>query len=1039
MGLAISGMHYTGMAAASFPAGSICLSAGAIGGGSLYALVVFATFTLLAVTLLMSIFDARINSRTSAIARSLQVANAEIVEEQKRFRALLALSTDWFWEQDSELRFIAIRTGDDTPSIAAPRGLGKHAWELGSIGDWEAHRAVLARRESFRGFEVQRRDAQGNPIVTSTNGSPIFDAQGTFIGYRGVGRDITAERRRSRREALHHEVIRLLAESTSIEEVLARVLRMICERCEWPGGMFVPGPNSLRKDARDVRWARDEEEELFARLADAGASVRDALARESGLHHSLHCRLGTDKQAFGSLAFYYRTPGWGDAAMCEAIATIGLHVGLFIARVEAEAEVRAERELLAQRVEERTLELREINRDLGKARVAAEDANRAKSAFLATMSHEIRTPMNGVIGMIEILARSALSEEQRDAVRTIRTSAFSLLSLIDDILDFSKIEAGRLQIEHAPVSLAEIAESVCDLLAPEAASRGVELRLFVAPDLPERIWSDATRLRQALGNLVTNAVKFSGGRADVAGRVSVRIERDRRRPRCIALRVVDNGIGISGEKLGHLFAPFTQAEASTTRRYGGTGLGLVICKRIAALLGGDVDVDSIEGVGSTFTLTLPFEAVEGQASVASADLGGLDCVVVAAPLLAADDLRAYLEHAGAAVHVAASANAAAARVAAGADSGKTMIVIERAEAGADAPATLRQRFAGDDRARHVVLVPQGKAMRAELLATGLVTLGESGLRRASLLRAVALAAGRESAPSEPGPEATLPNAATLAAPTVKEARANRRLILVAEDDTVNQKVILMQLSLLGHAAEVAGDGEEALQLWREGGYALLLSDLHMPRLDGYGLTAAIREAEALAPGKPRLPIVALTANAMRDEGARVRAIGMDEYLTKPVQLTTLERTLARWLPRPSGAAALDATANQASGNTATRGAARSDEAAIELSVLANLVGNDPATIRDFLAEFLQVARQQGRELADACERGDLARAGSVAHKLKASSRSIGALALGDLCAELENASKAGSKAEVDRVRFDFERVLAAVDAGIVALLAAQPA
>jgi CheY-like chemotaxis protein/HPt (histidine-containing phosphotransfer) domain-containing protein len=295
---------------------------------------------------------------------------------------------------------------------------------------------------------------------------------------------------------------------------------------------------------------------------------------------------------------------------------------------------------------------------------------------------------------------------------------------------------------------------------------------------------------------------------------------------------------------------------------------------------------------------------------------------------------------------------------------------------------------------------------------------------------VAVAAGLEA----PGPDPHRPPAATPAdrptAPSIAEARARGRLILVAEDDTVNQKVVLKQLALLGYAAEVASDGAEALRLWESGRHALLLSDLHMPELDGYALSGAIREAEGRGPAAVRMPILALTANALRDEASRVRAAGMDECLTKPIQLAALAKALGRWLPHA-----------EPGQNSATRPAELDRTLAqlpLDVSVLKSLVGDDMGTVREFLSDFLHAARSQAAEIIESCEAEDNRRVGAVAHKLKASSRSVGALALGDLCAELGNASRTGSRAQIVERRERFELAMNAVDACIVETLAESP-
>ena len=675
-------------------------------------------------------------------------------------------------------------------------------------------------------------------------------------------------------------------------------------------------------------------------------------------------------------------------------------------RKQADDELLQLNERLEHRVVERTA-------DLEQARCVADAASQAKSAFLATMSHEIRTPMNGVIGMVDVLTQSSLTAHQADLVNTIRDSANALLGIIDDILDFSKIEAGRLELESEPVCVVDLLEGLCNSLVPIASRKGVELTLFVAPEIPERVLSDDVRLRQVLYNLLGNAIKFSGGQPGKRGRVLVRLEVVQTTPLRLALRIADNGIGMTPATLGQLFTPFTQAEVSTTRRYGGTGLGLTICKRLVELMQGEIGVESTPGAGSAFTVILPFEVAAEQPVRSQPDLSGLTCIVLESPDLHAGDLRSYLAHAGADVYLA-SDTAAVLRLA---EPLAEPVVLVLAADMAMAPVDL----AAEPKLRQL-LITRGVRRRARVEPSSVVTLDGNALRRLALLRAVAVAAGRAS-PEVFHEKTENFMLGVVEPPTIAEARSQGRLILVVEDDEINQKVILRQLALLGYAAEIAGNGVEALRLWRDGRYALVLTDLHMPEMDGYTLADTIRSEEA---GRSRVPILALTANALRGEASRARAAGLDEYMTKPVQLVALRVMLGKWMPQGSGSATPTAFAKKKHVQ---------DKSIMDIAVLEALVGDDPAIVNEFLTDYLASSRDIMEEMRAVLAAGDPRQVGSLAHRLKSSSRAVGALVLGDLCAELENLGKTEDMAAIVKTMVQFDASLTKVEAAISRILA----
>ncbi len=679
-------------------------------------------------------------------------------------------------------------------------------------------------------------------------------------------------------------------------------------------------------------------------------------------------------------------------------------------RKRAEAALLQLNDELEERVVARTAALE-------RAKLEAEQASRAKSEFLSTMSHEIRTPMNGVIGMLDVLQQSSLTGPQEEMVKIIHDSAFSLLAIINDILDFSKIEAGKLQIEHVPIDVAGVVEGACESLYPLALKKEAELTLFTDPAIPAQVMGDQGRLRQILVNLANNAIKFSSGRQRQA-RVSLRAVLAESTPEQVTLefRVADNGIGMDERTQARLFTPFTQADSSTTRTYGGTGLGLAITRQLVNIQGGEITVHSEPGKGSLFSVRLPFALPPDRYRVlAGPDLlvAGLPCLVAGDPEGMADDLAAYLAYDQALVERAADMADARQWIAAR-PPGLCIVVIDTAGGKPPLDDLRAAARARPEQETRFVVIGRGQRREPRLEDTELVLVDGDVLTRRALLKAVAVAAGRAKAPDR---QALPSNAkAILTPPSREEARRLGRLILVAEDNEINQKVIRQQLALLGQTADIAGNGREALDLWQSGDYTILITDLHMPEMDGYELTAAIRAGET---GTARAPIVAFTADATKGEAEHCRASGMDDYLSKPVQLANLKAMLEKWLPV--------AAASVMPTPTPALPLAGGGNVPVDVNVLKALVGDDEAMIRDFLHDFRISAARIAVELRTACAAGQAAAAGAAAHKLKSSARSVGALALGELCAEMNQAGKAGDTETLAALLPRFEQELADVE------------
>ena len=686
----------------------------------------------------------------------------------------------------------------------------------------------------------------------------------------------------------------------------------------------------------------------------------------------------------------------------------------------------------------------------------AEQANRAKSAFLAAMSHEIRTPMNGVIGMVDVLHQTSLKGYQVEIVDTIRESAYSLLGIIEDILDFSKIEAGKLEIERAPTLVATVVEQVCKMVDHLAARKGVELILFTDPAIPEEVLGDTLRLRQVLVNLASNAIKFSSGESR-QGRVSMRARLADRNPEQVTVefQVTDNGIGMGEQTQAQLFTSFSQADVSTTRRFGGTGLGLAISSHLVKLMGGEITVQSVLGKGSTFTVRLPFVPLPARsdAGEAASEVAALSCVVVGSAEGLADDLAVYLTHAGAVVERALDLAIARERASAY-PAGLSVWVID---ADAEPPSADELHLAAGARPDlevRFVVIGRGQRRKPRPGPSALITVDGNVLDREVFLKAVAIAAGRAQAEGEmrvdldgnvlgretflkavaiaagrAQAESEMPSGkpeAPVIQPSHEQARRQGRLILVAEDNETNQKVILRQLGLFGLAAHIVGNGRDALECWRSGDYALLLTDLHMPQMDGYELTAAIRAEEK---DSRRIPIVALTAIALTGEAERCREAGMDDYLRKPAPLEKLKAMLVKWLP---------IAAEPVPELTAPLAPQSAPPLPVDVSVLKTLVGDDVAVVREFLHDFRASSTRIAAELRAACQRGEATATGAAAHKLKSSARSVGALTLGDLCAEMEQAGMAGDNEMLAAQLPGFEQELVAVEACLDSLLQERP-
>jgi PAS domain S-box-containing protein len=833
----------------------------------------------------------------------------------------------------------------------------------------DEQRIILTGQPLINKLEKQT-DIDGKEMWASVTKVPIYNQAGSITGIIGLSRDIT--KLKQTEQALRQAEEKYRAMYENAVEGIFQTTR---------DGHFISANRSLAR-----MYGYESPEQLVNALTD----IEHQLYVDPERREAFSRLMREQGEVTGFESEIYRKDGrkiW----ISEAARTVRDADGNFLYYEGATEDITARK-------------LAENERE--KAREAALESAKVKAQFLANMSHEIRTPMNAISGMTDLLVDTSLTQEQRELVETIRNSTDTLLGIVSDILDFSKIEAGKLTFEVIDFDLRETVEGTAEMLAERAQRKSLDLACWMDQDVPTFLRGDPGRVRQILTNLLGNAVKFTE-----KGEVVVRVTKQQETATNVTVRfeVRDTGIGIDPAALPRIFQPFTQADGSTTRKYGGTGLGLTISKQLVELMRGEIGLDSRMGQGSTFWFTLSFDKQpESSArSTQSLDLGRLEGRRV---LLVENrgTLRQILHEqfqSWKMIDAAASTAAEAIEIlrqGAGMEQRFDLVVIDQEILDLDALA-LAQSIKSDPalaQTRIVMLTAVGSRLTPAIMqSTGVSACLTKPVRHYRLFDGLAeVLSARAFEPAAPSPSEEPVPAGSRAVSSHEGVR-----ILLAEDNEVNQRVALKQLKKLGYHADAVSNGAQVLAALQRAPYDIILMDCQMPEMDGYEAARRIRQSENGSWIHLRSSpfIVALTANALQGDRERCLAVGMNEYLTKPIQLSDLEKVLQRALLKINPCAR---TVESSPPNEV-----------LDLNVINGLrelrEPGQPDPLAELIGVFLRDVRPRLGRIEDALAQQDGTTAAGAAHTLKGSAGNLGARKLALLCGRIEKHAKAGELAE----------------------------
>ena len=856
---------------------------------------------------------------------------------------------------------------------------------------------VMATRENLDTVEAYQ-TPQGDKLFVHVIKTPLYDAQGKVVGIQGIFWDVTQRKRIEEALAYERDLLRALLDNIPdriyFKDVHSRFLRCsnsMARRLGMQTPSEVVGKTDFDFHPRELAQEFFNDEQ---RIILTGKPMINKLEKQSSPN---------GEEIWASVT---KIPIYNQNGAVTGIIGISRDV----------------------------TKLKKAEQELEQARDAALESVRVKSQFLANMSHEIRTPMNAITGMTGLLKDTDLNQEQREFVDTIGNSTATLLAIINEILDFSKLEARKIELETIDFDLRHLLESTSSMMADSAQAKGLELGCFLHADVPCRLRGDPGRLRQVLTNLLSNAVKFTD-----AGEVLMEVRKISETPGQASIRfsVTDSGIGMAPEILPQIFDAFTQADGSTTRKYGGTGLGLTISKQLVQLMGGEISVSSAQQKGSEFSFELSFlkqpSTHEPPPPPETGVLAGKNVLVVDDSKTNRQILLNQLGSLGMNVEVAATYQDALHRLT-GDDIGKTpfdlvLVDMNMPEGSGWDFARALAPSEKHGRAALVAITPyRYQYSREELYAAGFVGRLIKPVRLSRLRQGAfsILTRGNDMDPDQAKPAET-PKPKTDPIATPASAVEKKARILLAEDNAVNQRVALSQLKKLGYSAVAVTNGAEVLNAMMHAPYDIILMDCQMPEMDGYEVTKRIRQAEKNPHAKISTSpyIIALTANSMCGDRERCLEAGMNDYLTKPIDLNGLERVLQRATRNhPPFESSSAAEAHDHSDGSS------GSEPSLDRSVLNGLkelrIAGHPDPLEELVEMYLKDSDSRLSAMKEALESQETTKLAAVVHSLKGSSNNLGARRLGELCRQLEDQAKTGdlSGAEplLDSIKQEFNAV-----------------